>query len=248
MAETKIGGFLGVRRRPAPPARFPWYARIGIASGKVEHISSFKSPRQAAEAYDRAVLHYFGAGVLRNFPEKSLSPANAATIRAEIRRFERKRTLRASTLACTVTDLAGARRSRSRVDRYSSGTGERSARRPRRTTTRCCSSALTGRALTSQTGTFEQALPPICGSAPTRLSRRGPPAGSGVCASDLPVRADRGSQPSGELDRRTRYTSERGRWKKTPRAPMTGQPASILVPDPGSISPSRSSSRLMPRR
>lgn len=85
MAETKIGRFLGVRRRPAPPARFPWCARVEIASGKVEHISSFKSPRQAAEAYDRAVLHYFGAGAPRNFPKNSLSPANAATLRAEIR-------------------------------------------------------------------------------------------------------------------------------------------------------------------
>ena len=91
-ARGRATGFLGVRRRPSPPARFPWCARIELAADRVEHVSSFATARLAAEAYDRAVLHYFGATAPRNFPEKRLSAADAGTLRAELRRSARATT------------------------------------------------------------------------------------------------------------------------------------------------------------
>lgn len=88
----KAIGFLGVRRRPSPPARFPWCARIELAADRVEHVSSFATAREAAEAYDRAVLHYFGANAPRNFPGKRFAAADAGTLRAELRRSARANT------------------------------------------------------------------------------------------------------------------------------------------------------------
>jgi hypothetical protein len=78
-------GFLGVYSRRSPPSRFPWYVRIVLPSGEQEYFGSFKTEREAAEAYDRAALHYFGKAALRNFPGMQPSPAAAATLRGELR-------------------------------------------------------------------------------------------------------------------------------------------------------------------
>lgn len=78
--------FIGVYRRRSPPARFPWYARIMLPSGRAATLSSFETDHQAAEAYDRAALFYFGKAAPRNFPGKVLPPADEATLRSEIQR------------------------------------------------------------------------------------------------------------------------------------------------------------------
>jgi hypothetical protein len=86
MVEPTRGRFIGVHRRPSPPARFPWYARIMLPSGRAATVSSFETDHQAAEEYDRAALYYFGKAAPRNFPGKILPPADEATLRLEIQR------------------------------------------------------------------------------------------------------------------------------------------------------------------
>jgi hypothetical protein len=81
--KRKASRFLGVHRRPS--SRLPWTTQIVIPTGKVASFGSFRTEREAAEAYDRAVLYYRGPEARRNFPDRPLSPADEATLRAEVR-------------------------------------------------------------------------------------------------------------------------------------------------------------------
>jgi hypothetical protein len=86
MPRTKASRFLGVYRKHGN-ARRTWTTQFVIPSGKVASFGSFRTEREAAEAYDRAVLHYRGPYARRNFPEKPLPPADETTLRAEFRRL-----------------------------------------------------------------------------------------------------------------------------------------------------------------
>jgi hypothetical protein len=49
------------------------------------YLGAWKTQREAAEAYDRAVLHYRGPGAARNFPEKRLVPLSVRALQDEAR-------------------------------------------------------------------------------------------------------------------------------------------------------------------
>jgi hypothetical protein len=79
--------FLGVSCRPDRPG-YPWLASLSVRS-RTLRLGHWRSEREAAEAHDKAVLHYFG--VLRNrlnFPDRAraLAPADMASLRQEAMR------------------------------------------------------------------------------------------------------------------------------------------------------------------
>jgi hypothetical protein len=90
MKRVKASTFLGVH--PSGYPRLPWSTQIVIPSGKVASFGSFRTEREAAEAYDRAVLYYRGPDARRNFPKKRLAPADEATLRAEAMRRAKLKT------------------------------------------------------------------------------------------------------------------------------------------------------------
>jgi hypothetical protein len=72
---VKASNFLGVH--PSGYPRTPWSTQIVIPSGRVASFGSFKTEREAAETYDRAVLFYRGPDARRNFAKKRLAPADS---------------------------------------------------------------------------------------------------------------------------------------------------------------------------
>jgi hypothetical protein len=59
--------------------------------GKPLGLGLWATEKDAAEAYDRAVLHYLGAGARRNFPKRRLPAADADALKEEARqRFKRE--------------------------------------------------------------------------------------------------------------------------------------------------------------
>ena len=82
--EDKTSRFLGVSRSPIGKNR-PWSAGIAV-DGHRESLGFWEAERDAAEAYDRAALHYLGRRARRNFPERRLAAADPGTLRVEARR------------------------------------------------------------------------------------------------------------------------------------------------------------------
>jgi hypothetical protein len=78
--------YFGVTRRDR--IERPWQA---IWKG-IGEIGAWATEREAAEAFDRALLHYGGPTRLLNFPKQRLSPADAVTLRAEARQRYKERT------------------------------------------------------------------------------------------------------------------------------------------------------------
>lgn len=60
---NKTSGFRGVHRNRGGG----WAARIH-ANGKTRHLGMFKTPEEAAMAYDAAAVNYFGEFAITNFP------------------------------------------------------------------------------------------------------------------------------------------------------------------------------------
>ena len=56
-----------------------------VPAGGHSYLGAWKTQRAAAEAYDRAVLHYRGPGGPRNFPGKRLVPSSVRTLQDEAR-------------------------------------------------------------------------------------------------------------------------------------------------------------------
>ncbi len=83
-------GYLGVSHTQKG-ANTSWKATIGI-EGKFYRLGVWASAEEAAEAYDRAVLHYRGEKTMRNFPTRQLTPADADQMRAEARQAYKART------------------------------------------------------------------------------------------------------------------------------------------------------------
>src|ERR1035441_1255138 len=59
-----------------------WTAKLRVA-GKPPSIGTWSTAEDAAVAYDRAVLKYYGKAALRNFPELKLTPAEVEQLQAE---------------------------------------------------------------------------------------------------------------------------------------------------------------------
>ena len=84
--------YFGVTRSGA--AHHPWraafeYSSTGLPGGsRLMFLGSWKTPKAAAEAYDRAALYYVGRGAILNFPDRrDLEPASAEDLWAEARRL-----------------------------------------------------------------------------------------------------------------------------------------------------------------
>ncbi len=82
-------GYLGVSPTRSGPNK-SWKATIRI-EGKYERLGIWASAKEAAEAYDRAVLAVRGKKAARNFPERRLHPTDAAQLRAEAHHLNRSR-------------------------------------------------------------------------------------------------------------------------------------------------------------
>jgi hypothetical protein len=88
--EDKSSRFLGVSRK-RDGGRGAWGAQITI--DRTRHALGFwATEREAAEAYDRAALHFLGPKATRNFPRRSLSAADAETLKVEARRRFKQQT------------------------------------------------------------------------------------------------------------------------------------------------------------
>jgi hypothetical protein len=85
-------GLFGVQLRNAESKG--WISTAGVNS-RHYHLGSWKTPRLAALAHDRALLHYVGESARNlNFPEEArrLGPADARTLRALARRQFKEQT------------------------------------------------------------------------------------------------------------------------------------------------------------
>ena len=238
--------FLGVRRRPSPPARFPWCARIELAADRVEHVSSFATARQAAEAYDRAVLHYFGATAPRNFSGKRLPAADAGTLRAELRRSARA----TKSKYFGVARRGGRWRVAISIDgrpvflgnwETERAAGEAYDRAVRFFDVDESRLNFPRRRLTASS-------PADFGSLLTLSSRRRPAAGIGASSTGQQARAGPGSRSWEGSARRSACISARGSPKRTRRGRTTVRRASTLVLGPSRTSRVPGSSPRMPRR
>ncbi len=88
--EDKSSRFLGVSRK-RDGGRGAWGAQITI--DRARHALGFwATEREAAEAYDRAALHFLGPKATRNFPRRSLVAADAEALRVEARRRFKQQT------------------------------------------------------------------------------------------------------------------------------------------------------------
>jgi hypothetical protein len=77
----KTSRFIGVHRTNYVGR--PWTAQIRIANSKRVSLGAWRTERQAAEAYDRAVLFYRGAAAPRNFSFRRFTPSDAKTLQIE---------------------------------------------------------------------------------------------------------------------------------------------------------------------
>ncbi len=73
--------FIGVHRTKY--VERPWTAQIRIGSSKRVSLGAWRTERQAAVAYDRAVLFYRDQGAPRNFTPSALAAADEHTLRIE---------------------------------------------------------------------------------------------------------------------------------------------------------------------
>jgi hypothetical protein len=75
--------YRGVFRDPGNPIH-PWVASISPAKESL-YLGAYPTERQAALAYDRAALHYFGTDAELNFPKlrSKLRPADVRVLQAE---------------------------------------------------------------------------------------------------------------------------------------------------------------------
>jgi hypothetical protein len=86
-APTLASRYRGVRKY-GPELTRPWRATIYSKHDSRDlHLGYWRTEQQAAQAYDRAALHYFGQRAELNFPTRaaSLKPADARTLSAESR-------------------------------------------------------------------------------------------------------------------------------------------------------------------
>jgi hypothetical protein len=56
-----------------------------VPAGSHSYLGAWKTQREAAEAYDRAVIYYRGPGAPRNFPGKRLVPSSVRALQDEAR-------------------------------------------------------------------------------------------------------------------------------------------------------------------
>jgi hypothetical protein len=79
--------FRGVHHSEKGAAR-PWVAMIGVGGTRQTNLGAWATEKQAAEAYDRAALHF--GKPQQNFPHRRLEPASPAALRAEAGRLAKK--------------------------------------------------------------------------------------------------------------------------------------------------------------
>jgi hypothetical protein len=70
----------------------PWTAQIRIGNAKRATLGAWRTEKQAAEAYDRAVLFYRGSRSPRNFPNTELVPADGESLKVEARQWPKHMT------------------------------------------------------------------------------------------------------------------------------------------------------------
>jgi hypothetical protein len=78
---TKASRFLGVHR--IKDRKRPWTAQIRTGGSSRASLGAWKTEIEAAEAYDRAALHYRGTEARRNFPKRRLARADAKALQLE---------------------------------------------------------------------------------------------------------------------------------------------------------------------
>src|ERR1700690_4278484 len=76
--------FVGVHYTRRQRAR-PWIAIIRVPGPGHSYLGAWRTQREAAEAYDRAVLYYRGLRAPRNFPRERLVPTDVRALQAEAR-------------------------------------------------------------------------------------------------------------------------------------------------------------------
>lgn len=71
-------------------SRLTWLAQIQVQR-RAYLLGRYATPREAAQAYDRAAVYYFGKGAKLNFPRSRPAPADVKTLR-EYARAQHKKT------------------------------------------------------------------------------------------------------------------------------------------------------------
>lgn len=72
-------------------SRLKWLASIQV-NRRGNMLGRYATEREAAQAYDRAAVHYFGKGAKLNLPKSRPCPADAKTLRAHARAEHKKTT------------------------------------------------------------------------------------------------------------------------------------------------------------
>ncbi|HEV8247266.1 MAG TPA: hypothetical protein VGP93_15920 [Polyangiaceae bacterium] len=87
--KVQRGGASRYRGVFKPPNSPRWAATLGVRYASLS-VGGFKHEEDAAVAYDRMVLHYFGGKRPRNFPGRALTPASVTKLRAELGPIQRR--------------------------------------------------------------------------------------------------------------------------------------------------------------
>lgn len=90
--EPRAGRYEGVTLKDKDTS-VPWCAFLRLDASAL-YLGAWRTPKEAAIAYDRAALHYQGEDAFLNFPKlrKDTAPASAEQLRAEATRKRKRKT------------------------------------------------------------------------------------------------------------------------------------------------------------